>query len=181
MRVHTCVVAALVLAACEAPGQVYPAFDAHPPKSIRVILLDDRSGVPKASSSARDCCERTLVARGYTVAHVGDATLQLTIERCDRRLEASYGESGWVAAVSASLYDDGSGELLWSGKGSASTERDWEEREDFDLLGSVVDYALESTVSWSSDDDARDVIAEAVRYALESLPTAGSRGGTRQR
>ena len=158
------------------PPNVTEAFDAHPCRSIHVFAPTNLTSAQEATEIVRKSFVGKLRKRGYRVGHPSDATMHVTIESWFRQIEPNVGGSRQRVRIAARLYDNDSGELLWSAEESAEEERDEDEDEAGSFLEGVVSGLLDygfSRASESITHSAKDVAEDAVALTLSSLPRPG--------
>ena len=145
-----------------------PAFALHAPESIEVRLSRDEGIEVDAAQLVRSEIETRLARRGYRVESVADARLEVAIVGWGRELLISHGAASPVVRLEAFLYDMASSEVLWRGSARA-TDVDEDEESDNDWFVALFDWVVDEVVSWFTDE-SEDVVEDAVRELLSSLP-----------
>jgi hypothetical protein len=180
-RAAASILLAIAFAACacrasESKATPSPLFAAHHPERIRALAPIDRVGTESGAAVVRKCVERQLRERGYSAQRAGrTATLHVVIERWGRVADGSGGGQVPCAALSARLYDDATGALIWQAGAESGCEPD----EEFDEDEGWLERVLSSLVDWTVDALTNDLDStgeDAVKSLLRSLPRAARTG-----
>lgn len=164
--------ALLCLASCGSvkarEPEVTPAWAQHAPESIEVRISRDEGIELEAAKLVRGEIETRLARRGYRVEPVADARLEVAIVDWGRQLRISRGSASQSVGLEAFLHDMASSEVLWRGSARATDEDD-DEESDNDWISAMLDWLADEVVSWFTDE-TEDVVEDAVRELLSSLP-----------
>ena len=169
----------LLLAVCacranESKATPSPIFAAHHPERIRALPPIDRVGTNSGAEFVQRCVEKQLRERGYASHRAArTATMHVVIERWGRVADGSGGGQNACVELSARLYDDATGALIWQGGAESGCEPDEEVDEDEGWLERV----LSGLVDWTVDaltNDLESAGEDAVKSMLRSLPRAAT-------
>lgn len=153
----------------ESKAEPSAIFSAHRPERIRALAPIDRVGTAAGVALVRKRVAKQLERRGYVADRAGrTATLHVVIERWGRVADGSGRGSAGCVELSARLYDDATGALIWEGGGKSGCDSDDEFEED-DWLGRVVSGLVDWVVD-SLTDDLESAGESAVDATLRSLP-----------
>jgi hypothetical protein len=145
-------------------ANVTEAWVRHAPQAILVLPIDS-SGHPEVVAPLREAATRELGGLGYGTLG-STASLHIVVERWTSPAELlSFGEEHIV--VAARLYDNASGELLWSATESQHACEDEDDDDDEDE--SVSEQVFDGLLGWVWANTAGTLTATSPRDVADSL------------